>query len=85
MLNNIETNIHPFTGYLKATIQKDFTVQWDLTALIDSIIDEFQKYGSNLTPQECIIFLIAYIPHIYPNFYDEVIREAMPQGGGEFP
>src|ERR1700733_8709109 len=84
MLKNIETNIQPFTGYLKAIIQKDFAVRWDLTPLIDSIIEEFQKYNSHLTPQECIIFLVAYIPHIYPNFYDEVIREAMPQGG-DFP
>jgi len=84
MLKNIETNIQPFTGYLKAIIQKDFTAQWDLTALTDIIIEEFDKYKSHLTPQECVIFLIAYIPHIYPNFYDEVIREAMPQGG-DFP
>ncbi|HZY35742.1 MAG TPA: ATP-binding protein [Mucilaginibacter sp.] len=84
MFKNIETNIQPFTGYLKAVIQKDYAIQWDLTALIDSIIEEFEKYRSHLTPQECMIFLIAYIPHIYPNFYDEVIREAMPQGG-DFP
>lgn len=84
MLKNIETHIQPFAGFLKAIIQKDFTTEWDLGFLAGSIIEEFQKYEILLTPQESIIFLVAYIPHIYPNFYDEAIKEAMPQGG-DFP
>jgi AAA+ superfamily predicted ATPase len=37
-----------------------------------------------LSPTESIIVLLALIPHIQPNFYDETIKEALPQGG-EFP
>lgn len=84
MLQNIETHIQQFADYLKAIIQKDNDSVWDLSALIDSITDEFKKYGIELTTQESMIFLIVYIPHIYPNFYDEVIKDAMPQGG-DFP
>jgi AAA+ superfamily predicted ATPase len=84
MLKNIETYIQPFAGFLKATIQKDYSSEWDLGILADSIIEAFQKHEIQLTPQESIIFLVAYIPHIYPNFYDEAIKEAMPQGG-DFP
>lgn len=84
MLKNIETYIQPFAGFLKAIIQKDYSTEWDLGILADCIIEAFQKYEIQLTPQESIIFLIAYIPHIYPNFYDEAIKEAMPQGG-DFP
>jgi hypothetical protein len=84
MLKNIEIYIQPFAGFLKAIIQKDYSTEWDLGILADSIIETFQKYEIQLTPQESIIFLVAYIPHIYPNFYDEAIKEAMPQGG-DFP
>ena len=84
MLQAIEKYIHQFSGYLKAIIQKDNSAEWDLTALIDAIAGEFKKYDIQLAPPEALIFLMVYIPHIYPNFYDEVMKEAMPQGG-DFP
>ncbi|MCR8557634.1 ATP-binding protein [Mucilaginibacter sp. BJC16-A38] len=84
MFKNIETYIQPFAGFLKAIIQKDYSTEWDLGNLAGSITEEFQKHEIQLAPQESIILLIALIPHIYPNFYDEVIKEAMPQGG-DFP
>jgi hypothetical protein len=84
MLKNIEIHIPSFAGYLKTIIQKETDVEWDLTAIINAVFEEFQKYNALLTPQESLIFLIACMPHIYPNFYDEVIKEVMPQGG-DFP
>ncbi|WP_183576381.1 ATP-binding protein [Mucilaginibacter sp. X5P1] len=84
MLQAIETHIHQFSGYLKAIIRKDVSAEWDLTALIAAITEEFKKYSIQLEPPEGLIFLMVYIPHIYPNFYDEVMKEAMPQGG-DFP
>lgn len=38
----------------------------------------------NLSDHETIILLLALIPYIQPSFFDEVIKEAMPQGG-DFP
>lgn len=84
MLKIIETYIPAFAGFLKSIIQKDYSTDWDLTGLTDVIAGEFKKHGVGLSPQETMLFLIAYIPHIYPSFYDEVIKETMPQGG-DFP
>ncbi len=84
MLKIIETYLPTFAGFLKSVIQKDYSLEWDLTELIDAIAEEFKKHAVGLMPQETMLFLIAYIPHIYPSFYDEVIKDAMPQGG-DFP
>ncbi|TWJ02467.1 ATPase family protein associated with various cellular activities (AAA) [Mucilaginibacter frigoritolerans] len=84
MLKNIETYIQSFADFLRAVIQKDYSSEWDLGPAASSIAADFHQYNIMLNPQESLIFLIAYLPHIYPNFYDEVIKEAMPQGG-DFP
>jgi AAA+ superfamily predicted ATPase len=34
--------------------------------------------------EEWIIFMLALVPHIQPNFYESIIQEHMP-GGGDFP
>ncbi|MCW3162439.1 ATP-binding protein [Chryseobacterium oryctis] len=34
--------------------------------------------------EEGFILLMALMPHVYPSFFDEVIREAFPEGG-DFP
>ena len=36
------------------------------------------------TPEEFIIFLLALVPHIQPNFFESIIQEHMPTGG-DFP
>lgn len=84
MFKNIESYIQYFADFLKAIVQKDYSLEWDLGPLAHSIAEEFQQYNILLTPQESLILVIAYIPHIYPNFYDEVVKEALPQGG-DFP
>jgi AAA+ superfamily predicted ATPase len=84
MLNIFQKYIVQFAGYIRAVILKDYNSVWNFSPLIDTVIEEFKRYGINLTPQEGILFVITYLPHIYPNFYDEVIRDAFPQGG-DFP
>ncbi|MGZ3766625.1 MAG: ATP-binding protein [Mucilaginibacter sp.] len=84
MFQNIQTYIESFAGYLHNVINKQNNNTSNLSDFVDEAQSEFRSYGIDLTPDEALIFLIAYIPHIYPNFYDEVIKEAMPQGG-DFP
>jgi AAA+ superfamily predicted ATPase len=84
MLKNIETYIQSFADFLRAVIQKDYSSEWDLGPIANLVTEEFHQYNIMLTPQESLIFLIAYIPHIYPNLYDEIVKEVMPQGG-DFP
>ncbi|CAN5484714.1 hypothetical protein BH09BAC6_BH09BAC6_01740 [soil metagenome] len=84
MVNIFPAYIQSFSNYLQAVILKTGESDVDFLIFIDEITTEFKKYGADLTPQESVLFLIAYIPHIYPNFYDETIKEAMPQGG-DFP
>ena len=84
MLQNIQNYIQCFAGYLLAIIRKENYNDANLVTFINAIGDEFKKQEVNLSPDECMLFLVAFIPHLYPSFYDEIIKEAMPQGG-EFP
>ncbi|MCI3939203.1 ATP-binding protein [Chryseobacterium aahli] len=36
------------------------------------------------THEEAVILLLALVPHVLPNFFDDIIREVHPEGG-EFP
>ena len=84
MLQNIQTHIQSFAGYLLSIIRKEYSGDWNLAEFINDLYDEFEKHGVDPSPDECLCFLIAYLPHIYPNFYDEIIKEAIPQGS-DFP
>lgn len=84
MLQNIQNYIQSFAAYLLAVIRKEQYTDVGMAAFISTITDEFKRYDAELSPDEGMLFLIAFIPHLYPNFYDEVIREALPQGG-DFP
>lgn len=35
----------------------------------------------DLSKEEKIIFLIAFVPHVQPNFFDNIIQQYLPQGG----
>ncbi len=35
----------------------------------------------DVTAEEKVIFLITLVPHIQPNFYDNIIQQYLPQGG----
>ncbi len=83
-MNNIHAHILAFQKYLLQVIQKNSDNRMDLIAFINEAKSTFGKYHIMITDYECLIFLIAYLPHIYPGFYDEVIKEVMPQGG-DFP
>ncbi|WP_312078194.1 ATP-binding protein [Chryseobacterium sp.] len=37
-----------------------------------------------ITHEEAVILLIALVPHVLPNFFDDIIKELYPEGG-EFP
>jgi len=37
------------------------------------------------TPNEAVLIAIAMAPHIHPHFFDDLIREFMPQGGDFAP
>lgn len=50
---------------------------------------DFQNSFSELlkketTHEEAFILLMALVPHVHPNFFDDIIREVFPDGG-EFP
>ena len=40
--------------------------------------------GFNLSEFESLLLLIALVPHLRPNFYDEILKEALSQAG-DFP
>lgn len=40
--------------------------------------------GRQTTHEEALILLIALVPHVLPNFFDDIIKELHPEGG-EFP
>ncbi len=35
----------------------------------------------DLSKEEKVIFLIAFVPHVQPNFFDNIIQQYLPQGG----
>jgi hypothetical protein len=35
----------------------------------------------DLSAEEKVIFLIAFVPHVQPNFFDNIIQQYLPQGG----
>jgi len=81
MLKNIHTYIQSFATYLSQVLQKQYNGDWPLDGFIEQSHKEFNKYGVNLFADESLLFLIVYIPHIYPDFYDSIIKGALPQGG----
>lgn len=40
--------------------------------------------GKETTHEEGVILSIALVPHVYPSFFEEIIKEIFPQGG-DFP
>ncbi|MEZ2336715.1 ATP-binding protein [Mucilaginibacter sp. RCC_168] len=84
MINNIQNYIQSFADCCQTIIRKESSDDSTLLDLGVLISNEFKKHAVVLPATECILFLIAYIPHIHPNFYDEIIKEALPQGG-DFP
>ncbi len=57
----------------------------ELHALPRSEQEELYKFREqfNLCREEFLVFILALAPHVYPNFFGELIQEVMP-GGGEF-
>lgn len=56
-------------------------------AFIDEAVHEiFDQHSEtrNLSTEEKIIFLIALVPHFYPEFYNNIIHDFLPDGG-DFP
>lgn len=47
----------------------------------NSFVEALKRETSH---EEAVILLIALVPHILPNFFDEIIKEIHPEGG-EFP
>jgi adenylate kinase family enzyme len=84
MLQHIQLSIQSFAGYLQAITRKENEVSWDISLLVADVNQGFGQYGVALSPDECMLFFIAYLPHIYPGLYDDIIKEAIPLGG-EFP
>lgn len=40
-----------------------------------------EALGRETTHEEAVILLIALVPHILPNFFDDIIKEIFPDGG----
>ncbi|MVO09645.1 AAA family ATPase [Flavobacterium sp. TP390] len=47
----------------------------------NSFVQTLQK---ETTHEEAVILLLALVPHVIPNFFDEIIKEIYPEGG-DFP
>ena len=45
---------------------------------------KFPKAEIRFSQQECVILLLALVPHIQPNFFESIIQEHLPSGG-DFP
>ncbi len=55
--------------------------------LIEETVDEIFSIDlvtNDLSTEEKIILFIALVPHFYPEFYNSIIHEFLPQGG-DFP
>ncbi len=48
----------------------------------DSFLSQFRDQFQ-LTEDEYLVFLTAMVPHVHPDFFSQIIQEALP-GGGEF-
>ncbi|HEY2727116.1 MAG TPA: ATP-binding protein [Parafilimonas sp.] len=46
----------------------------------DSVLYQLFK-REDLSIEEKIIFVIAFVPHVQPNFFDNIIQQYLPQGG----
>ena len=55
--------------YLKPQLEDDSSLLYKLMTRED------------VSTEEKIIFLIAFVPHIQPNFFDNTIQQYLPQGG----
>lgn len=56
-------------------------------SFIDDVVNEiFNRHSEtkDLSTEEKIVFLIALVPHFYPEFYNNIIHEFLPEGG-DFP
>lgn len=56
-------------------------------AFIDEAVHEIFDHDTetrNLSREEKIIFFIALVPHFYPEFYNNIIHDFLPDGG-DFP
>lgn len=56
----------------------DFNLKNDHSILFEFIINY------NLNKPELFIFILALTPHLQPNFFDEILRTHLPEGG-DFP
>ena len=61
------------------SITAESRVLVDISILFDSYYNEF-----SFSIIEINILLLSLAPHLLPNFYDEIIKEILPQGG-DFP
>ena len=60
-------------------VSSNMSIEEAITEIFDH--DPITK---NLTDTEKIIFFISLVPHFYPEFYNNIIHDFLPQGG-DFP
>lgn len=83
--SRIDTLLDAFQLFVKKRIAAFFAGQPLLQNPDDTnIFETFTLDGRTLNSDETIILLCAFMPHIQPFFFDQLIREYLPSGG-DFP
>ncbi len=91
-MENTNTNILNAVNFLATVLQQRLDIFFgkrDAAALIypqmELCNDGFLLYklfsGGDLSIEEKAIFLIAFVPHLQPNFFDNIIQQYLPHGG----
>jgi len=88
--NELQSELNFLADLLRQRLTVHFNIQQKNSAKTFRIV--YERTGSSLQPfkklfqlsdDEYIVFLIALVPHIQPDFFSQVIQEMLP-GGGEF-
>lgn len=85
--------VHDLLGQLKQRIhlrlldhfsagKADAAFSYQLHSSTDPLSDFIRE--QELNEDEITLLLLALVPHVYPNFFEPLIQEFLPQGG-EFP
>jgi AAA+ superfamily predicted ATPase len=87
MVSDIERILYFFRDLTLNRLKNHFSPNPDETPAKIPSLHGFEYFGFpdyTLTENETALIILAWIPHLKPNFFDSLIQEFLPQGG-EFP
>jgi AAA+ superfamily predicted ATPase len=91
-LQNHYSNIIALINYLVSLLQQRLDIFFRKSEATTIISPQLQLNNDDgllyklfvrqdISTEEKVIFLIAFAPHIQPNFFDNIIQQYLPQGG----